>query len=242
MDTIKIRAGSCKMVAHRGVSGLEKENTMAAFVAAGNRSYYGIETDIHRTLDGHYVAIHDADTGRVARQKLNVGQSTLVELRAICLNDIADGEPRGDLRIPTLQEYARVCKRYGKVSVLELKDDFTRAQLEEIIAILRAEGQLENVVFIAFALENLLRLREILPEQPAQYLVSRMEEGVEQALLAHGLDLDAHYAAVDAALVQRLHAHGRKVNCWTVDAPEEARRLVAMGVDYITSNILEGDD
>ena len=242
MDTIKIRAGSCKMVAHRGVSGLEKENTMAAFVAAGNRSYYGIETDIHRTLDGHYVAIHDADTGRVARQKLNVGQSTLVELRAICLNDIADGEPRGDLRIPTLQEYARACKRYGKVSVLELKDDFTRAQLEEIIAILRAEGQLENVVFIAFALENLLRLREILPEQPAQYLVSRMEAGVEQALLAHGLDLDAHYAAVDAALVQRLHAHGRKVNCWTVDAPEEARRLVAMGVDYITSNILEGDD
>ena len=106
MDTIKIRAGSCKMVAHRGVSGLEKENTMAAFVAAGNRSYYGIETDIHRTLDGHYVAIHDADTGRVARQKLNVGQSTLAELRAICLNDIADGEPRGDLRIPTLQRGA----------------------------------------------------------------------------------------------------------------------------------------
>jgi len=242
MDTIKIRAGACKMVAHRGVSGLEKENTMAAFVAAGNRSYYGIETDIHRTLDGHYVAIHDADTGRVARQKLNVGQSTLAELRDVCLNDIADGEPRGDLRIPTLQEYARTCKRYGKVSVLELKDDFTRAQLEEIIAILRAEGQLENVVFIAFALENLLRLREILPEQPAQYLVSRMEAGVEQALLAHGLDLDAHYAAVDAALVQRLHAHGRKVNCWTVDAPEEARRLVAMGVDYITSNILEGGD
>lgn len=242
MDTIKIRAGACKMVAHRGVSGLEKENTMAAFVAAGNRSYYGIETDIHRTLDGHYVAIHDADTGRVARQKLNVGQSTLAELRDVCLNDIADGEPRGDLRIPTLQEYARTCKRYGKVSVLELKDDFTRAQLEEIIAILRAEGQLENVVFIAFALENLLRLREILPEQPAQYLVSRMEAGVEQALLAHGLDLDAHYAAVDAALVQRLHAHGRKVNCWTVDAPEEAQRLVAMGVDYITSNILEGGD
>ena len=164
MNTVLIEKGSCKMVAHRGVSGLELENTCAAFVAAGVKSYYGIETDIHRTLDGHYVAIHDADTGRVARQKLNVGQSTLAELRAICLNDIADGEPRGDLRIPTLQEYARVCKRYGKVSVLELKDDFTRAQLEEIIAILRAEGQLENVVFIAFALENLLRLREILPE------------------------------------------------------------------------------
>lgn len=143
--------------------------------------------------------------GRVARQKLNVGQSTLAELRAICLNDIADGEPRGDLRIPTLQEYARVCKRYGKVSVLELKDDFTRAQLEEIIAILRAEGQLENVVFIAFALENLLRLREILPEQPGAVFgephggrrgagASRTRAGLGRALCRGGRSPGAAFA------------------------------------------------
>ena len=39
MDTIRIEKGSTRMVAHRGVSGLEKENTMAAFGADGNRSY-----------------------------------------------------------------------------------------------------------------------------------------------------------------------------------------------------------
>ena len=43
------------MVAHRGVSKLERENTMPAFVAAGNRSYYGIETDIHITRDGRFI-------------------------------------------------------------------------------------------------------------------------------------------------------------------------------------------
>ena len=32
---------------------------------------------------------------------------------------------------------------------------------------------------------------------------------------------------------------GIKVNCWTVDDPEIAERLVSWGVDYITSNILE---
>ena len=50
MNTIKINKGTTLMVAHRGVSGLERENTAAAFVAAGNRSYYGVETDIHRTF------------------------------------------------------------------------------------------------------------------------------------------------------------------------------------------------
>ena len=44
MDTIKIEKKNTLMVAHRGVSGLEKENTLAAFIAAGNRSYYGVET------------------------------------------------------------------------------------------------------------------------------------------------------------------------------------------------------
>ena len=49
MNTIKVDRKNTLMVAHRGVSGIEKENTCAAFVAAGNRSYYGVETDVHRT-------------------------------------------------------------------------------------------------------------------------------------------------------------------------------------------------
>lgn len=59
-DTIKIKQhGTTKIVAHRGVSGLETENTAAAYIAAGNRSYWGIETDIYRTSDGHFICSHD---------------------------------------------------------------------------------------------------------------------------------------------------------------------------------------
>ena len=38
MDTIKFKKKKVKMIAHRGLSGLEKENTCAAFIAAGNRT------------------------------------------------------------------------------------------------------------------------------------------------------------------------------------------------------------
>ena len=44
MNTIKFEKGNVGVVAHRGLSGIERENTASAFVAAGNRSYYGIET------------------------------------------------------------------------------------------------------------------------------------------------------------------------------------------------------
>ena len=54
-----------EMIAHRGLSGLERENTCAAFIAAGNRSYYGIETDIHITRDGRFIVYHDDNTLRL---------------------------------------------------------------------------------------------------------------------------------------------------------------------------------
>lgn len=67
-DTVKIKnKGNVKIIAHRGLSGIERENTCSAFVAAGNRSYFGIETDVRKTLDGHFVLCHDGDTERELR-------------------------------------------------------------------------------------------------------------------------------------------------------------------------------
>ena len=109
MDTIHIDSRGVKMVAHRGVSGLEKENTASAFVAAGNRSYFGIETDVHRTLDGQFVVIHDDNTARVAIDSLDVEKTTFETLRALRLCDTDGEKGRADLRIPTLREYVRIC-------------------------------------------------------------------------------------------------------------------------------------
>ena len=93
-NTIKItNHRNTVMVAHRGVSGLETENTAAAFIAAGNRSYYGVETDIYRTSDGQYICNHDGKSGRICNEDLVMEQSTLADLRALVLND-KNGNPR----------------------------------------------------------------------------------------------------------------------------------------------------
>lgn len=86
MNTIKIDdKKQVQMIAHRGCSGLELENTNAAFVAAGNRSYFGIETDIHATADGKFIIIHDDSTKRVAVDNLLVEESTYDTLRGLLI-------------------------------------------------------------------------------------------------------------------------------------------------------------
>ena len=239
MDTIKIKRGTAKMVAHRGVSGLELENTCAAFVAAGNRSYIGVETDVHVTADGKFIIIHDDNTGRVATESMVVEQTDYETLRALQLKQ-QDGMLRTDLRLPSLEEYLSICKHYDKVCVLELKNPMEEEAVKGIIEVCKAVYSLDKMVFISFAFQNMLYIRKFAPDAEAQYLLA---EEITQAhidtLAEHKLDLDVHYLAMSEDLMNRLHERGIKVNCWTVDDPEIAERLVSWGIDYITSNILE---
>jgi len=238
MDTIHLNDQRVKMVAHRGVSGLERENTCAAFVAAGNRSYYGVETDIHCTTDGAFVVYHDDHTRRLTDLDLAVEERKLEQLRALRLKDM-DDQVRGDLCLPTLEEYVRICKKYEKVCVLELKNHFEPADVEKVVEIIRSLEWLDKTVFISFDLPNMLCIRQLLPEQKAQYLVSEITDDLLQILRDNHLDLDIYYKALTKDFVRAVHAAGQEVNVWTVNTLEDAQRMAEMGVDFITTNIVE---
>lgn len=239
MDTIKFDKKNVKIVAHRGLSGIEKENTNAAFVAAGNRSYFGVETDIHITKDGQIVTIHDGDTDRVAKDNLVVKESTYDELSGIILNDIDNIQSRRDLRVPLFADYLSICKKYGKKCIVELKPLFSEEELRNIIDIINEFDYLENVIFIAFDIENLIILRGILPNQPMQWLRGDWNEEYLGKLKAYNLDLDILHGAMTKDLVDELHANGIEINCWTCDKKEDGEKLASWGVEYITTNILE---
>lgn len=239
MNSIKLDTRTAKMIAHRGLSGIEKENTNAAFIAAGNRSYFGIETDVHKTVDGKFVIIHDDTTGRVAIDDLEVEKSTFETLRKLSLCDTDDKKGRADLHIPTLTEYISTCKRYEKIAVLELKNAFTSDEIAAICAEINACGYLDNVIFISFVFENLVRLRELYPESNAQFLVDSYSDDLPQLLAKHAFDLDIRYTELTAERIAAVHAVGAKVNCWTCNDKDRGEQLCEWGVDFITSNILE---
>ncbi|MBQ9195900.1 MAG: hypothetical protein IJ157_01555 [Clostridia bacterium] len=231
--------GKPLMIAHRGLSGLEMENSASAFVSAGQHSYFGIETDVHRTADGRFIIIHDDNTKRVCGDEMTVEKTRYDTLRALRLVDTDGRQGRGDLILPDLREYIDICKKYEKTAVLELKNHFTPQDIDQIINIIRQEDYLEQVVFISFDLPNMICIRERLPEQPAQFLISSITDWLLDTLQKYSLDLDIKHTALTKEYADALHASGIKVNVWTVNTPEDAQRVIDMGVDFITTNILE---
>jgi len=240
MDTLHVSSLKPRMIAHRGLSGIEMENTCAAFVAAGNRSFFGIETDVHRTRDGQYIIIHDDDTLRVSGRSMTVEETDFDVLRALRLLDRGGQPGRGDLVLPTLREYVGICKKYEKTAVLELKNHFEQADIEAIIGIVRDEKWLENTIFISFDLPNMVCVRSLLPQQPAQYLIEeKVPEDLLDTLSRFRLDLDIDHHLLTKDLADACRERGIHINVWTVNTLEDARRMIALGVDFITSNILE---
>jgi glycerophosphoryl diester phosphodiesterase len=107
----------------------------------------------------------------------------------------------------------------------------------------------EQVVPISFSLETMRRVKHALPELEVCWVADfkrswsngrwrpTAEQLIAQALEAglDGLDLSGK-GPVDAEFVRKVKAAGLSLYIWTVDSPALARRLMAAGVDGITTN------
>lgn len=243
MNTIKINSENVKMVAHRGLSGIERENTCPAFVAACNRSYYGVETDIHVTKDGKFVVIHDETTERVSlgAYDINVEENDYSFVENIVLPDRDGSTERKDIKIPLLSEYISICKKYEKICVLEIKNHFEKNYIEKLISEISKMEYTDNVIFISFDFENCINVRKLLPESKVQWLIGDTEitDEIIDKLCENKLDIDIFYKRLNEENIRLLHSKGIAVNCWTCDNKDDAEKLVSYGIDFITTNILE---
>ena len=194
---------------------------------------------MHRTLDGKYVTIHDDNTARVATDKLVVEESTYDTLRGLLLKQKDGVKGRTDIRIPSLAEYINICKYYEKMAILELKNHFAKEDIDNICQIIEDLEYLPGVVFISFDFDNLVQVKAKYPDQTVQFLTDKCDDALIAELVKYKMDLDIHYSGVNPEMAKTCREAGIKINCWTVDTLEEAERVTACGVDYITSNILE---
>jgi glycerophosphoryl diester phosphodiesterase len=189
--------------------------------------------------DGSFVIIHDDNTKRVSGIDIDVESAEYADLKDIRLKDTLDKKTRSDLAIPTLSEYIRICKKYEKMAVLELKNLMEKKDINKIIGIIDKLGYLKNTIFISFEMDNLKAVKETDSTLKVQYLANKWNDNLPQVLKDNGMDLDIKFTQLNKQRVKLLHQNGIKVNTWTVNTTEDARRLTGFGVDYITTNILE---
>ena len=117
--------------------------------------------------------------------------------------------------------------------------EFTDEEIAQIIDIIKSYDYLDNLTFISFNYDNLLKVRRILPNQSAQYLFWKVTDEEIERLACDKIDVDVWCKELTREQIDACHRAGLTVNCWTVDEVVDGERLAEWGIDYITSNILE---
>jgi glycerophosphoryl diester phosphodiesterase len=219
------------VLAHRGANREAPENTVAAFRRAVGLGADGVELDVHRTADGGLVVHHDAATPAGVFAEMTVPEIT------------------GALpSVPRLDDALDVCR--GLLVNVEIKNSPRDAAYDPseraaalLVELLGARGGEDRVLVSSFNLQTIDRVHALAPGLPTALLtvgldpLASLERVTERGHRA--LHPDVHSLAGDAGAhaVSAAHERGVEVNVWTVNDPDEIRRLAALGVDAVITDV-----
>ncbi|MFD9459862.1 glycerophosphodiester phosphodiesterase [Streptomyces sp. NPDC060027] len=213
-------------IGHRGVMGVEPENTLRSFVAAQNAGLDLIELDLHLSKDGALVVMHDFDVDRTTDGSGPIVEKTLAELRAL---DAGRGE-----RVPVFEEVLEAVRTPLQA---EIKDVAAARALAEVMQRRDLIGRVEVSSFHDEAVDE----------------IARLVPGVRTALIAsrYGIDVVDRAVEVGAATVclniRRLTLEvveaARKADLriigWVVNTQDQLRLVRALELDGATTDYPE---
>jgi glycerophosphoryl diester phosphodiesterase len=207
------------IIGHRGVMGVEPENTLRSFRRAEREGLDGIELDLHLSQDGALVVMHDATVDRTTDGTGAIADLTLEELRRL---DAGGGE-----RVPTFEE---VLDTVGPALPIqaEIKDVAAARVLAKVLAERRL---LDRVSVLSFHDEALAEIRGLLPEVTTVLVAGRTGKDFADRARAVGarlVSLELPKLSLDA--VERCNAAGIDVMAWTVNSPRDLALARALGL------------
>lgn len=224
--------------AHRGASAHAPENTLAAFELALRQGADAVELDAKLTADGQIVVIHDQTVDRTTEGSGVVRKMSLTELRKLDAGSHFDisfqGEP-----VPTLEE---VLKAIGQLTFINIEltnyASMTDALPQKSAALVKRLKLSRRVMFSSFNPIALQRVRHLLPEVPIGLLAFPGSKGWLARswfgrVLVRYQTLNPEHGDITERLIKHMHSLGRGVLTYTVNEPQEIRRLFELGVDGI---------
>jgi len=210
------------VIAHRGASGYEYENSRAAFRRAIMLDADGVELDIHATRDGGIVVHHDPELPGVGP----IAQLSVAEARQVMLRN---GET-----LPLLSEILElVGDRDVWVEVKTLPERYD----DVLLGVLDQGPAPERYAVHSFDHRIVYRLGEARPSLPRGILLTAYLRDVVAVMRSVGAGtLWQEWPQVDQDLVTQVHEAGFNVIAWTVNEIGDLDRMVRLGVDGLCGN------
>jgi glycerophosphoryl diester phosphodiesterase len=232
--------GRPAVFAHRGASRRGPENSLDALRLAAREGADGVEFDVQRCASGELVVFHDRTLARCTGTLGTITETPLSVLRLLTLDRCAEhfGLPANGERIPTLEEWLATAPE-GLFLNLEVK---VETVAESVIAgacidALERAGRGGHAVVSSFQPAALLRVTHRAPDRGALVESGRgWRSRLAAGILSRPAAVHPEAVLVDAARVRLWHGLGYKVATWTVDEPDELRRVLDAGVDAVITN------
>ena len=220
------------VIGHRGARGHAPENTLLGIDTGIRLGAHWVEIDVQHH-DGELWLLHDLTLDRTTN-----GRGLLTAHRAADLRKLDAGQ--GEI-IPTLPEALDLIEQRVGLNI-ELKTwNGCAAAVAACLRDYLAEGWPANRLMVSsFHLPELWEFRQLLPEVPVAVLYCGVPldwAGVAVELGARCLNLSDEF--VDEKLLADAHARDLRVNVYTVNAPEELRRMHTLGVDGVFTDYPE---
>jgi len=228
------------LIAHRGASSEAPENTISAIRKAISYSVDLIEFDVHLSLDGIPVVIHDSHVDRTTNSHESLHIEDL-DLRAIKKLDAGSWFDPGfqDERIPTLEEVLSL-ERNGVGLMIELKKGKAEPEtlVKAVLATLKKMGitpQTDRIIFGTFSFEIINELKSQAPGFPI--IGNVYDDHLIPELQASELDyVGVWYKHIDENLIRNFHEKGKQVWAFTVDDVDTVRYLLSIHTNGIITN------
>ncbi|MCX4510572.1 glycerophosphodiester phosphodiesterase family protein [Streptomyces sp. NBC_01619] len=213
-------------IGHRGVMGVEPENTLRSFVRAERAGMDAIELDLHLSKDGSLVVMHDADVGRTTDGTGPITEKTLAELREL---DAGQGE-----RIPVFEE---VLEAVSAPLQAEIKDVAAARVLADVMI---KRDLVDRVEVTSFRDEAVAEIAALVPGVRTGLIASRWgSDIVERAQAVGAATLALNIRRLTLETVEHAHGEGLKVIGWVVNTQDHLRLVRALELDGATTDFPE---
>jgi len=231
-----------KVYAHRGANRVAPENTLPAFAEAIAQGAHGIELDVQCSKDGVLVVMHNFTVEKTTNGHGRVGDLTAAQLGKLDAGSHFNAK-FANVGVPALEEVLALTA--GKLMLnIEIKsfDGMGGHEVEPLVDLIEQGNLYEQVIVSSFNPVTLIKMRHVAPRVLLGLLYSDEElpAFLREIWLSSILRPEAfhpEHLLIDDEYMVWANAIPAAVNTWTVNEVEEARRLAALGVDVIITDV-----
>ena len=211
-------------IGHRGAKGHAPENTLVSFQKAIELGVDGIELDVHLSIDGRIIVIHDTTIDRTTSQKGFVNHLTASALE--------------DLGIPTLEAVFDMVNQKCFINI-ELKTYETAAKVVELIEhyVSNTPWSYKNILVSSFDW-NALQQVHFLNDKIMLGVITQtdLHLAIAFAKFIRAYAIHPYYHLLSAENVAHMQSQNFKVYPWTINEPSAIIFVKSLNVDGIITD------